>query len=177
MLPGRPHDPIAILARKGQPMSSNEQVSPESGWRPSACILCECNCGIEIELGGADGRRFERIRGDKAHPSSAGYACEKPSRLDYYQNDPERLTTPLRRRADGSFEAIDWETAIREVAERLAAIRDQHGGDSIFYYGGGVRGIICPPAIRVRCARSSARAIARMPSPRRRRARPGSRRR
>ncbi len=112
----------------------------QAEWQPSACILCECNCGIEIELGGDDGRRFERIRGDKAHPSSAGYACEKPSRLDYYQNDPNRLTTPLRRRADGSFEAIDWETAIREVAERFAAIRDLHGGESIFYYGGGGQG-------------------------------------
>ena len=115
-------------------------ANPFAAWRPSACILCECNCGIEIELGGADGRRFERIRGDKGHPSSAGYACEKPSRLDYYQNDPNRLTTPLRRRPDGTFEAIDWETAIREVAERFAAIRDQHGGDSIFYYGGGGQG-------------------------------------
>ncbi|MBK7950864.1 MAG: molybdopterin-dependent oxidoreductase [Deltaproteobacteria bacterium] len=111
-----------------------------AGWQPSACILCECNCGIEVELGGRDGRRFERVRGDKAHPSSRGYACEKPSRLDYYQNDPSRLTTPLRRRADGSFEAIDWPTAIREVAGKLAAIRDQYGGDSIFYYGGGGQG-------------------------------------
>ena len=118
-------------------MDSN---GPASSWCPSACILCECNCGIEIQLGGADGRRFERVRGDKAHPSSAGYACEKPSRLDYYQNDSNRLTTPLRRRADGSFEAIDWETAIHEVAERLGAIRDQHGGESIFYYGGGGQG-------------------------------------
>jgi anaerobic selenocysteine-containing dehydrogenase len=118
-------------------MSPAEVPSP---WRASACILCECNCGIEVELGGVDGRRFGRIRGDKAHPSSAGYACEKPSRLDYYQNDPDRLTTPLRRRPDGSFEPIDWGTAIREVAERLAAIRDLHGGESIFYYGGGGQG-------------------------------------
>ena len=41
-------------------------------WHPTACILCECNCGIEVRLGGEDGRRFERIRGDKAHPASAG---------------------------------------------------------------------------------------------------------
>ena len=95
-------------------------------WQQTACILCECNCGIEIELGGADGRRFTRIRGDKAHPASQGYACEKASRLDHYQNGLDRLTAPLRRRADGSFEEIDWETAIREVAERFAAIRDQH---------------------------------------------------
>ena len=40
-------------------------------WHPTACILCECNCGIEVRLG-ADGRTFERIRGDKAHPASRG---------------------------------------------------------------------------------------------------------
>jgi anaerobic selenocysteine-containing dehydrogenase len=131
--------------RVSRPASDPARADRPSGprpaeWRPSACILCECNCGIEIQLGGPGDRRFERIRGDKAHPSSAGYACEKPSRLDYYQNDPNRLKSPLRRRADGSFEEIDWETAIREVAERLAAIRDQHGGESIFYYGGGGQG-------------------------------------
>ncbi len=111
-----------------------------SDWQPTACILCECNCGIEIQLGGEDGRRFARVRGDKQHPASQGYACEKPSRLDYYQNGRDRLLHPLRRRADGSFEEIDWDTAIREVAERFAAIRDDHGGESIFYYGGGGQG-------------------------------------
>ncbi|MBW2494868.1 MAG: molybdopterin-dependent oxidoreductase [Deltaproteobacteria bacterium] len=117
-----------------------------STWKPSACILCECNCGIEVQLGGDGGRRLAKVRGDKAHPASQGYACEKPSRLDFYQNDPERLTTPLRRRADGSFEQIDWATAIREVAERLYAIRDEHGGESIFYYGGGGQGNHLPGA-------------------------------
>ena len=55
-------------------------------WQSTACILCECNCGIEVRLGGEDGRRFERIRGDKAHPASKGYTCEKALRLDHYQN-------------------------------------------------------------------------------------------
>ena len=111
-----------------------------NAWHPTACILCECNCGIEIRLG-ADGRTFERIRGDKAHPASKGYTCEKALRLDYYQNGRgERLLSPLRRRPDGTFEEIDWDTAIREVADRLAAVRDAHGGESIVYYGGGGQG-------------------------------------
>jgi anaerobic selenocysteine-containing dehydrogenase len=109
-------------------------------WHPTACILCECNCGVEIRLG-ADGRTFERTRGDKAHPASKGYTCEKALRLDYYQNGRgERLLSPLRRRPDGSFEEIDWDTAIREVSDRLAAVRDAHGGESIVYYGGGGQG-------------------------------------
>jgi anaerobic selenocysteine-containing dehydrogenase len=109
-------------------------------WHQTACILCECNCGIEVRLGGEDGRRFERIRGDKAHPASAGYTCEKALRLDHYQNGRHRLTSPLRRREDGTFEEIDWDTAIAEVAERFAAVRDTHGGESVFYYGGGGQG-------------------------------------
>jgi len=115
-------------------------------WRPTACILCECNCGLEVELGGEDGRHLVRIRGDRRHPSSQGYACEKPHRLDHYQHGRDRLSAPLRRRPDGSFEEIDWDTAIREVAARLAAVRDTHGGDAIFYYGGGGQGNHLPGA-------------------------------
>ncbi|MBS2017093.1 MAG: molybdopterin-dependent oxidoreductase [Deltaproteobacteria bacterium] len=114
--------------------------------RPTACILCECNCGIEVELGGDDGRRLVKLRGDKRHPASRGYACEKAHRLDFYQNGRDRLRTPLRRRPDGTFEEIDWATAIREVAERFARVRDTHGGESIFYYGGGGQGNHLPGA-------------------------------
>ncbi len=109
-------------------------------WKTSACILCECNCGIQVQLGGENDREIVRIRGDKAHPASQGYLCQKASGLNYYQNGKDRVTSPLRRRADGSFEEIDWDTAIREVSQRLMAVRDRHGGDKIFYYGGGGQG-------------------------------------
>ena len=115
-------------------------------WKKTACILCECNCGLEVQLGGEGNRHLVKIRGDKDHPSSKGYACEKPQRLDYYQNHSGRLTQPMRRRPDGTFEPIDWETAIREVAERLGAIREAYGGDKIFYYGGGGQGNHLPGA-------------------------------
>ena len=107
-------------------------------WHKTACILCECNCGIEVEL---DDRTLARIRGDKDHPGTQGYTCNKAMRLDRYQNGPDRLTSPLRRRPDGSFEEIDWETADCRGRGRLRARRaDTHGGESIFYYGGGGQG-------------------------------------
>lgn len=112
-------------------------MSTTPTWQKTACILCECNCGIEVQV---EDRRLVRIRGDRSHPSSAGYTCEKPLRLDRYQNGTPRLTTPLRRRADGSYEEIDWDTAISGIAAGLAAIRDEHGGDKIFFYGGGGQG-------------------------------------
>ena len=125
---------------------AEKPAASDTEWKSTACILCECNCGIEVQLGGADGRRLVRVRGDDAHPASMGYACEKPLRLDFYQNGPHRLTQPLRRRSDGTFEEVDWDTAIREVAARFAAIRDTHGGESIFYYGGGGQGNHLPGA-------------------------------
>lgn len=123
-----------------------ESAAADAAWKSTACILCECNCGIEVELGGPDGRRLVRVRGDDAHPASQGYACEKAHRIDYYQNGPHRLTKPLRRRPDGSFEEIEWDTAIREVAERFRQVREAYGGDSIFYYGGGGQGNHLPGA-------------------------------
>ncbi|MFE6861724.1 molybdopterin-dependent oxidoreductase [Nocardia sp. NPDC057668] len=109
-------------------------------WKPTACILCECNCGIQILLG-PDGRSFEKIRGDKLHPASAGYTCNKALQLDHYQNGRVgRVTAPLRRRADGEFEEIDWDTAISEITARLQEVGLRHGGESIFYYGGGGQG-------------------------------------
>ncbi|WP_410872703.1 molybdopterin-dependent oxidoreductase [Nocardia sp. A7] len=103
----------------------------------TACVLCECNCGITVEV---DGRRFAKIRGDKAHPASAGYTCEKAMRLDLYQNGPHRLTSPLKRTADGSYVEIDWDTALDEIATRLTEVETRFGGDKIFFYGGGGQG-------------------------------------
>ena len=106
-------------------------------WQPTACILCECNCGIVVQL---EGRNLARIRGDKAHPASQGYTCNKALRLDHYQNNRNRLTSPMRRRPDGSYEEIDWDTAISEVAAGFKHISETYGGDKIFYYGGGGQG-------------------------------------
>ncbi len=106
-------------------------------WQPTACILCECNCGIVVQT---EGGRLAKIRGDKDHPGSQGYTCNKALRLDHYQNNPSRLTSPQRRRPDGSYEQIDWDTAITEIAAGFQQIAETYGGNKIFYYGGGGQG-------------------------------------
>lgn len=112
----------------------------ETAWHPTACILCSLNCGLLVQTGGHNGRELLRIKGDKAHPVSRGYVCEKAQRLNFYQNSEDRLTSPLRRKPDGTFEPISWDTAIREIADRFMAIKRQYGGDKILFYGGGGQG-------------------------------------
>src|SRR6476661_2878174 len=70
----------------------------------------------------------------------AGLHLYKALRLDHYQNNGNRLTSPMRRRPDGSYEEIDWDTAISEIASGFKRIADTYGGDKIFYYGGGGQG-------------------------------------
>jgi anaerobic selenocysteine-containing dehydrogenase len=106
-------------------------------WKKTACILCAVNCGLEVQESGA---HITRIRGDKANPVSQGYVCEKSQRMDHYQNGADRIDSPMRRRSDGSYERIDWDTALREIAARLADIRARHGGEAILFYGGGSQG-------------------------------------
>jgi anaerobic selenocysteine-containing dehydrogenase len=115
----------------------DDSAEHSSEWHPTACILCSINCGLEVRL---DGPTITRVRGDKAHPGSLGYTCEKGLRVGHYQSDPQRLTSPLRRRPDGTFEEIDWDTAIAEVAARFGDVIAEHGGEKILFYGGGGQG-------------------------------------
>jgi anaerobic selenocysteine-containing dehydrogenase len=108
-----------------------------SDWKPTACVLCSENCGIEVQL---DDRHITRVKGDRKHPASRGYLCDKASHLDHYQNHRDRLTTPLRRTASGGFEPVDWDTAIAEIAAKLLELRDGIGPHSLAFYGGAGQG-------------------------------------
>ena len=112
-------------------------TSEAGEWKKTACILCSLNCGLDIKT---EAGRITKIRGDKSHPVSQGYLCEKSQRMDYYQNGADRIDTPKRRRPDGTYENIDWDTAMREIAQKLATVKSKYGGESIFYYGGGSQG-------------------------------------
>ena len=113
------------------------ETAETEGWKKSACIICSINCGLEIKT---ENGRITKVKGDKDNPVSQGYICEKSQRMDFYQNGADRLDSPKRRKADGTYENIDWDTAIREIAQKFKAIQQQHGGDSILYYGGGSQG-------------------------------------
>ena len=95
--------------------------APAEAWQPTACILCSRNCGIEVTV--EDGH-LKKIRGDKASPLSRGYNCQKATRLEHYQTNADRLSAPLRRRPDGSFEEVSWEVAVAEIAGELNEVTE-----------------------------------------------------
>ena len=111
-----------------------------SDWQPTACNLCYANCGILVKTGGEGGRSIIKVKGDRNHPASRGYICNKAAQINFYQSGKDRISQPQRRRADGGYDAISWEVAIHEIAEKMSAIKETYGGDKIFRYGGGGQG-------------------------------------
>jgi predicted molibdopterin-dependent oxidoreductase YjgC len=59
-----------------------------------------------------------------------GNLCAKGRYGWGFTHSPKRLTTPLVRR-DGELVRASWDEALGVVADRLSAIRDEHGPDSV----------------------------------------------
>jgi anaerobic selenocysteine-containing dehydrogenase len=117
-----------------------------SEWKKTSCVLCFCNCGLEVQT---EGSRIVKVRADKQNPRSRGYVCRKGMSVAHFQNDPERLRFPLKRRGD-RFERISWEQALDEIAGRLQAIVGEHGPRALAYVGGGGQGCHFEAAFGVR---------------------------
>jgi anaerobic selenocysteine-containing dehydrogenase len=97
------------------------------------CTLCEAMCGLKLEL---DGNRIVSVRGDEDDPFSQGYICPKGVAIADVHHDPDRLRTPMRQAADGSFVPIGWDEAFDLVEQRLLAVRARSGADAIAVYMG-----------------------------------------
>jgi anaerobic selenocysteine-containing dehydrogenase len=97
------------------------------------CRVCEPSCGLVAEV---EGGEIARLRPDREHPVTEGFACHKGlAGLDIHR-DPDRLDHPERRGDDGRWRAIGWDTATAEIAGRVAELRDAHGPDAIGFYLG-----------------------------------------
>jgi anaerobic selenocysteine-containing dehydrogenase len=100
--------------------------------RSTSCNLCEAICGVLVTV--EDGRVTD-VRGDESDPLSRGHICPKAVALKDLQEDPDRLTTPVRRTRDG-WEPIGWDEAYVVVADRLTAIQRDHGRNAVGVYLG-----------------------------------------
>jgi anaerobic selenocysteine-containing dehydrogenase len=97
-----------------------------------ACNLCEAICGLKIEV---KGREIVSLRGDEADPLSRGHICPKAVALRDLQEDPDRLRRPMCRTGN-SWKEMGWDEAFDFVADRLAEIAREHGGDAVAFYLG-----------------------------------------
>ena len=124
-------------------------VVPVIEHKPTFCRICEPLCGMIATV--EDGRLVS-LRPDKEHPLSAGFACQKGIAFTEVNNDPDRVTQPLRRTAAGEFEPVRWECG--DVRHRRAARRPSSPSTAPAPSAGtsATRG---PSATRICCGRGS----------------------
>src|SRR5947208_9198342 len=73
--------------------------------------------------------RVTRLRPDRDHPLSRGYACPKGIAMTEVQNDPDRVVYPLRRvGGPGEFERVSWDEALDDIAARTKRLAGREVG-------------------------------------------------
>ncbi|MEL6891386.1 MAG: molybdopterin-dependent oxidoreductase [Actinomycetota bacterium] len=102
--------------------------------RSSFCRICHAACPILVDV--ENGRRVVGVHGDRTDPLFEGYTCVKGRQLADQIHHPDRLRGPLRRRSDGTFEAISSTDALDEIAATIGRIVDEHGPRSVASYTG-----------------------------------------
>lgn len=109
-----------------------------------ACPLdCPDTCAwiVTVENGEA-----VSLRGDRDHPFTRGWLCNKV--VDYlaYARSRDRLLYPMRRvgpKGSGVFSRISWDEALDRVASGLGDAIAKHGGEAIWpYVGSGNMGLV-----------------------------------
>lgn len=95
----------------------------------SLCNSCSSKCGFTAYVG-EDGR-FTEMVGDADHPYCDGTLCARGYGYASIAWSEDRLTDPLKKNDQGKFEAISWDQALSEIAEKTNAIIDADGPQSL----------------------------------------------
>jgi formate dehydrogenase major subunit len=116
-------DPLA-LGRAARSVRSAELVARTAGADrvvSSVCPYCAVGCGQKVYV---KDERIIQIEGDPASPVSRGRLCPKGSASRQLHEHPRRLKQVLHRRPGATeWEALDLDTAMDMIADRLIATR------------------------------------------------------
>ncbi len=93
----------------------------------TTCPYCGVGCALNLHI---KDDFIYKVTSPFDSPSNRGNLCVK-GRFGYdFVHSKDRLTKPLMRK-DGILVPASWDEAMGRVAERLLAIRDKYGPDSI----------------------------------------------
>ncbi len=108
--------------------AEDEKTSSETKSIHTTCNACSNKCGFTAYV--VNGK-LGKLIGDENHPYAQGKLCARGYGYSQIAYSEDRLTDPLRKNDQGEFEAITWEEAISEIAERLTSIINSDGADAV----------------------------------------------
>ncbi|MEO6599437.1 MAG: molybdopterin-dependent oxidoreductase, partial [Polyangiaceae bacterium] len=109
-----------------------------SGPVKTHCPYCAFQCGMTVTRSSVDFRREQlKVAADEEFPVNRGQMCIKGFTSAALIDHPERLTSPLRRKPDGTLSPVSWDSALDFIAERIIALQREHGAASVGTFGSG----------------------------------------
>lgn len=116
--------PAAGLLAAGVALTSRGRARTET--IAGNCRMCLARCGFRATV---QDDRVVRVEGDPAS-RTGGFLCMHGMAIREMVHSRERLLHPLKR-VGGSFQEVSWEQAFREIAERLAAVKEESGPQAL----------------------------------------------
>src|SRR5574337_2001451 len=99
--------------------------------RRTVCTHCAVGCAIDGEIKNGVWGGQEPVFDS---PINRGAHCAKGASVREHGHGEHRLRTPMKL-VNGKWERISWETAIKEVGDKLLAIREKDGPDATYWIG------------------------------------------
>ncbi|MEN8233725.1 MAG: molybdopterin-dependent oxidoreductase [Actinomycetota bacterium] len=134
---------LASAALLGPSRSALASAYPDPPWFAAGevsttynyCDMCPWKCGIVVQS--VDGRVI-KVEGNPLDPKARGKLCGRGQGGVSFMYDPDRLQAPMIRtgeRGEGKFREVTWEEAFDYTAEKLNAIKDAYGPESLAVFG------------------------------------------
>ena len=121
--------PVSLMEKAGA--STLDQPSVETKTVRSVCTHCSVGCGVlaEVQNGVWVGQEpaFD-------HPFNLGAHCAKGAAVREHGHGDRRLKYPMKK-VDGQWKRVSWQQAIDEIGDKILAIRQQSGPDSVYWLG------------------------------------------
>jgi thiosulfate reductase/polysulfide reductase chain A len=107
---------------------------------PTYCDICFWKCGA---IATTRNGKLWKIEGNPEDPLSSGRLCPRGTGGVGAHYDTNRLTAPLvrrRRRGEEEWAEVTWGEALDQIAEKMLAIRAEHGPEAMALFSHGIGG-------------------------------------
>jgi anaerobic selenocysteine-containing dehydrogenase len=94
---------------------------------------CHGGCGVIAHV--EDGK-LVKIEGDPEHPMNRGRLCSRCLAMNQYVYNTDRITSPMLRtgeRGENKWKKISWDEAYDYIVEKMSAIREKYGAESMVF--------------------------------------------
>lgn len=100
-------------------------------WVRTTCPYCGTGCEMNV---GVRSDKIVQVKPVEDAPVSSGHLCVKGRYAFDFNDASDRITEPMIR-VNGDWQPVSWPEAIDYVAQRLTAIKKEHGPESIALLG------------------------------------------